>query len=118
MSGAQAGSPIALGGRPGVRLWSTATIGGGHSTVVTMGGGWAWPNENETQILVFADPSWMQVGQTLAIDDGVHTPGELLIVTIVPGDIENPTLVECAWTPVGPGGGTSMLDGAAVTLVV
>lgn len=91
---------------------------GGHSTVVAMPGGWAWPNENETQILIFADPSWMQVGQTLAIDDGVHTPGELLIVTIVPGDLENPTLVECAWTPVGPGGGTSMLDGAAVTLVV
>ena len=110
--------PIVLGGRPGVRLWSTATSGGGHSTVTAMGGVWAWPNVGETQYMIFADPSWMVVGQTLAIDDGVHTPGTMQIVTIVPPETpEEPTIVECSWT-VGPTGGTAMLDGAAVTLVV
>jgi len=104
-----------LGRARGVRFGSTPPSSG-HSTVVAMGGPWAWPNPGETQYLIFADPSWMQVGQTIRIDDGVHTPGVMQIVTIVPGVDGDPTVVECSWT-VGPAGGTSMLDGAAVVLV-
>lgn len=108
---------LALGrARRGVRFGGTVPSSG-HSTVVAMGGPWAWPNTGETQFLVFADSSWMLVGQTIRVDDGVHTPGVMQIVAIgtpeTPGD---PTVVECSWT-VGPTGGTTMLDGAAVVLV-
>ncbi len=83
-----------------------------HLTVVANGYDWAWPNQNETQFFYFADPSWMVVGMSLEIDDGVQIPGILTIVAIYTA--EPPTIVECAWTPVGPAGGTIMLDGAAV----
>lgn len=115
MSGAQVGTGMFSGGRRGARFTTGATGSGEHSTVVAMGGTWIWPNENETQFLVFADMSWMQIGQSLAIDDGVHTPGVLVIDSFGGDPVE---VVICAWTAVGPAGGTEMLDGAAVTLVV
>jgi hypothetical protein len=88
-----------------------------HMTIVALYGDWAWPNPGETQFLIFADSSWMIVGQSLEIDDGVQIPGILTIVAIYPANGEDPTIVECAWTAVGPVGGTIMLNGAAVLLV-
>ena len=86
-----------------------------YMTVVANGYDWAWPNQNETQFFNFADPTWMQIGQSLEIDDGVYS-GVLTIVAIYTA--EPPTIVEAAWTAVGPPGGTIMLDGAAVALVI
>lgn len=106
---------LALGRVRGVRF-GCAPPSSGHSTVTAMGGSWAWPNIGETQYMIFADSSWMLVGQTLRIVDGVHTSGIMQIVRIVPGVDGDPTFVECSWT-VGPAGGTEMLDGASVVLV-
>jgi len=104
---------LALGRSRGVRFGGTATPPT-TSTVVANGFDWAWPNPGETQFFNFADPTWMVVGQSLAINDGVYS-GVLTIVTIYTA--EPPTIVECAWTATGPLGGTIMLDGAAVSLV-
>lgn len=86
-----------------------------YMTTVANGYDWAWPNQNESQFFYFADPSWMQIGQSIEIDDGVYS-GVLTIVAIYTA--EPPTIVEAAWTAVGPPGGTMMLDGAAVALVI
>ena len=109
---------LMLGARTGLCISSEPPAGGGeYMTTTAMCGPWAWPNTGETQYMIFADPSWMEVGQSLEIDDGVHTPGVMNIVTIVPGETpEEPTIVECGWT-TGPAGGTTMLDGAAVLLL-
>ncbi len=98
----------------GVRFGSASAAAAVTSTVVANGYDWAWPNPGETQFFFFADPSWMQIGQSLAIDDGVYS-GVLTIVAIYTA--EPPTIVEAAWTTNGPPGGTIMLDGAAVNLV-
>lgn len=109
---------LALGARArGVKFGAAPASNGEHSTTVTLGFDWAWPNQGETQFLVFADSSWMVVGQALAIDDGVYS-GVLTIAAIYPANGENPTIVECAWTTNGPPGGTIMLDGAEVSLVM
>lgn len=108
---------LMLGARTGLCISSEPPAGGGeYMTTTAMGGPWAWPNEGETQYMIFADSSWMVVGQSLEIDDGVHTSGVMQIVRIVPGVDGDPTFVECSWT-VGPAGGTEMLDGAAVLLL-
>ena len=60
------------------------------------------------------DGSWLEVGQTVHLDDGVNE-GNLTVDDVAL--IEGQWLVLLGWLAGGPPGGTEMLNGATVVLV-